>query len=161
MLTVADVRELRRLYRDWPFFPALVGNLETTLEKSRLPIAASYFDLVPAGATCNRIWRAIEEEHLRVVAAVLDATGSTELLDGHPVLQRSIRLRNAYVDPMNAIQVSCSSASAVATTEPGCRCCARSSPSPRHSATPVDGATGLNGFIRTSRSGSDVLRSPP
>ena len=77
MLADADVRELRRLYRDWPFFRALVGSLEMTLAKSRLPIAASYLDLVPAGAARDRIWRGIEEEHLRVVAAVLDMTEST------------------------------------------------------------------------------------
>jgi phosphoenolpyruvate carboxylase len=31
--------------------------------------------------------------------------GAKALLDRQPVLQRSIRLRNPYVDPMNAIQV--------------------------------------------------------
>ena len=37
--------------------------------------------------------------------AVLGIVGTPELLDRQPVLQRSIRLRNPYVDPMNAIQV--------------------------------------------------------
>jgi phosphoenolpyruvate carboxylase len=39
------------------------------------------------------------------VAAVLAIVEADELLDRHPVLQRSVRLRNPYVDPMNAIQV--------------------------------------------------------
>jgi len=32
-------------------------------------------------------------------------TGQKELLDRNPVLSRSIRLRNPYVDPMSLIQV--------------------------------------------------------
>ena len=30
---------------------------------------------------------------------------AAELLDRHPAVQRTIRLRNPYVDPINAIQV--------------------------------------------------------
>jgi phosphoenolpyruvate carboxylase len=36
---------------------------------------------------------------------VLEIVEARALLDRHEVLQRSIRLRNPYVDPMNAIQV--------------------------------------------------------
>jgi phosphoenolpyruvate carboxylase len=47
----------------------------------------------------------VATEHERTVAAVLEIVEAGELLDRHPALQRSIRLRNPYVDPMNAIQV--------------------------------------------------------
>jgi phosphoenolpyruvate carboxylase len=36
---------------------------------------------------------------------VLDIVEARRLLDRHPVVQRSIDLRNPYVDPMNGIQV--------------------------------------------------------
>jgi phosphoenolpyruvate carboxylase len=36
---------------------------------------------------------------------VLEIVESRELLDRQPVIQQSVRLRNPYVDPMNAIQV--------------------------------------------------------
>jgi len=36
---------------------------------------------------------------------VLEIVEAGQLLDRHPQVQRSIRLRNPYVDPMNAIQV--------------------------------------------------------
>ncbi len=99
------VRELRRLHRGWAFFRSLVENLEMTLAKSSLEIAAGYLELVPAGPDRERLFAAIGAEHERTVAAVLAIVGADELLDRHPVLQRSIRLRNPYVDPMNAIQV--------------------------------------------------------
>ncbi len=37
---------------------------------------------------------------------VLAITGYTELLENESWLQRSIKLRNPYVDPMNYIQVA-------------------------------------------------------
>ena len=96
---------LRRLYRDWPFFRTFVENLEMTLAKSSMEIARGYLRLVPPGAARDRLWGVIEAEHARTVSAVLAIVESSELLDRHPVLQRSIQLRNPYVDPMNAIQV--------------------------------------------------------
>ena len=97
----ADAAELRDLYRTWPFFRSLVENLEMTLAKSSLSVAGDYLDLVED----RRLWAPIAEEHERTTAAVLGIVGAERLLDRHPVLQRSIRLRNPYVDPMNAIQV--------------------------------------------------------
>jgi phosphoenolpyruvate carboxylase len=96
---------MRRLYREWPFFRALVENLEMTLAKSSLEIAESYLSLVPAASQPDRFWRLLAEEHRRTVEAVLAIVEADELLERHPVVQRSIRLRNPYVDPMNAIQV--------------------------------------------------------
>jgi phosphoenolpyruvate carboxylase len=97
----ADVGELRVLYRDWPFFRAVVQNLEMTLAKASIEIAREYLALVDD----QRLWEPIAAEHARTVAAVLEVVEADELLDRHPVVQRSIRLRNPYVDPMNAIQV--------------------------------------------------------
>ncbi len=97
----ADVAELRRLYHGWAFFRSLVENLEMTLAKSSLEIAGGYLDLVEDAT----LYEPIREEHERTVASVLEIVEARELLDRHPVIQRSIRLRNPYVDPMNAIQV--------------------------------------------------------
>jgi phosphoenolpyruvate carboxylase len=103
--TVGGRRRLRRLYRDWPFFRSLVENVEMTLAKSSFEIARGYLELVPEDAERERVFRAIEAEHDRAVEAVLTIVEARKLLDRQPVLQRSIRLRNPYVDPMNAIQV--------------------------------------------------------
>jgi phosphoenolpyruvate carboxylase len=96
---------LKRMYRRWPFFRSFVGNLEMALAKSSLEIARGYLSLVPASSDRDRIWSTIADEHGRTVAAALRIVGTERLLDRHPVLQRSIRLRNPYVDPMSAIQV--------------------------------------------------------
>jgi phosphoenolpyruvate carboxylase len=101
----ASRRDLRRLYREWGFFRSLVENLEMTLAKSSLDIAEGYLALVDPGGDRDRLYDSIAAEHARAVDAVLAIVGARELLDRQPVLQRSIRLRNPYVDPMNAIQV--------------------------------------------------------
>jgi phosphoenolpyruvate carboxylase len=75
-----------------------------TLAKSSLEIAEPYLSLVRTPAR-DRIWGELVAEHERTVAAVLALVEAEELLDRHPQLQQSVRLRNPYVDPMNAIQV--------------------------------------------------------
>jgi phosphoenolpyruvate carboxylase len=104
-LGARPVNELRALFAGWPFFRALVEGLEMSLAKTSMGIAERYLELVPDDALATRAFARIREEHDRVRAAVLEIVETRELLARHPVLQQSIRLRNPYVDPMNAIQV--------------------------------------------------------
>jgi phosphoenolpyruvate carboxylase len=77
-----------------------------TLAKSDLRIAEAYTSLVSDHATRDRLWRRISDEHAACVNTLLEITGHRNLLDDSPVLQRSIRLRNPYVDPLSYVQVS-------------------------------------------------------
>jgi phosphoenolpyruvate carboxylase len=101
----AEVERLRRLYRGWPFFRALIDNLEMALAKSSPEIAESYLRLADGLPAAGRLWARITDEHRATVAGVLAIVEADRLLDRHPALQRSVDLRNPYVDPMNAIQV--------------------------------------------------------
>lgn len=98
--------KLRRLYRDWPFFRSIVENLEMTLAKSSLEIARSYLDLVPEAADPDGHFSRMADEHARTTDVVLRIVEADRLLDRHPVVQRTIRLRNPYVNPINAMQVA-------------------------------------------------------
>jgi len=73
------------------------------LAKSDLDIAARYAEL--AGEVGTRLFPAIRAEHDRAVALVLEISEATELLERDPTLQRSIRLRNPYIDPMSVLQI--------------------------------------------------------
>jgi phosphoenolpyruvate carboxylase len=99
------ITELRALHAGWPFFRALIENLEMSLAKTSMEIAERYLELVPDGALAARVFGRLREEHDRTRATLLEIVEARELLDRHPVLQQSVRLRNPYVDPMNAIQV--------------------------------------------------------
>jgi phosphoenolpyruvate carboxylase len=94
---------LAGLARDWPFFRALIDDIEMVLAVTHLPIAARYACL--AGALGERYFPTIRAEFDRAVACVLTLKQVNALLDSDPVLQRSIRLRNPYVDPMSLLQI--------------------------------------------------------
>ncbi len=97
---------LREMYEGWPFFRTLVDFMQMTLAKSDLRIAKTYTSLVSDGEVRDKLWARISEEHAACVEALLLITGNDNLLDNSPVLQRSIRLRNPYVDPLSYVQVS-------------------------------------------------------
>ena len=97
------LERVRRAVRDWPVLSTLVADVEMVLAKSDLDIAARY--AVLAGEEGERLFPRLEEEHALAVATLLEVTGSRELLDRDPTLQRAIRLRNPYVDPMSWLQV--------------------------------------------------------
>ena len=97
---------LREMYRGWPFFRTLVDFMQMTLAKSDLRIAEAYSALVEDPGIRERFWERISGEHTLSVRALLRITVQEHLLDNTPILQRSVRLRNPYVDPLSYIQVS-------------------------------------------------------
>jgi phosphoenolpyruvate carboxylase len=104
-LRAADPERLRAMYAGWPFFRALLDNAEMSLLKADLGIAALYSELVADRRLANTIFSIVEAEYARTHEAVLESTGHRELMDGDPVIQRSVQLRNPYVDPLNYLQV--------------------------------------------------------
>jgi phosphoenolpyruvate carboxylase len=76
-----------------------------TLAKSDPRIAAAYASLVTDPEAREGVWERVAEEHASCVRVLREITGNTNLLDDNPVLQRSIRLRNPYVDPLSYVQV--------------------------------------------------------
>lgn len=96
---------LQEWYASWPFFRNLLDNAELSLTKADMPIASLYAALVPDRALAARIFSDIQEEYRCASHWVMAIKGESELMQAEPVLQRSIRLRNPYVDPLNYIQV--------------------------------------------------------
>ena len=100
----SGLREIERLYRSWPFLASVIDNAEMILAKADMGVGRRYASLVrdPDG---ERRWATIEAEFHRTVNWLLRITGRERLLDGAPVLQRSIGLRNPYVDALSEVQV--------------------------------------------------------
>ncbi len=93
------------LHRDWPFFRTLVDNAQMSLRKADLRIAGLYASLADA-ATREAVFPVLKAEFERTERSILRLTGQADLLDKEPWLQRAIRVRNPYIDPMNEIQVA-------------------------------------------------------
>jgi phosphoenolpyruvate carboxylase len=96
---------LRQMAAGFQLFWTMLRNVEIGMAKCDLAIARLYAGLVPDAELRERIFAVIEEEFQRTLAIVLRVTGHTRLLEENPVLDRSIRLRNPYVDPMSLVQV--------------------------------------------------------
>lgn len=96
---------LQEMYAGWAFFRTLLDNAEMSLLKADMEIAALYASLVPDQDFAGQIFSGIRAEYDRTVQALLAINRRSELLENSPVLQRSVQLRNPYVDPLNYIQV--------------------------------------------------------
>ncbi|NJN19849.1 MAG: phosphoenolpyruvate carboxylase [Oscillochloris sp.] len=96
---------LRRMYRNWPFFHTLLENAQMIMSKADLEIAREYAELVDDQALGQRIFGQIEAEFNRTVAHIRLVCEVEDLLGAQPVLQRAIRQRNPYVDPLSYIQL--------------------------------------------------------
>ena len=91
------------MYDHWRFFAMALDNAQLSLGSADMPTVLRYATLAeraadPAGQ--------IVDEYSRSVAAVLQVTRQRELLERAPVLARSIKLRNPYVDALHVAQIA-------------------------------------------------------
>ena len=111
---------LKEMYKSWPYFSTFIKNVENALGKSNINIAKMYCSLfdIPLPPSkgelggepkregdSNAFVDEIVNEYILTKNMILKITGEAELLDHQPTLQKSIKLRNPYIDPMNFIQI--------------------------------------------------------
>jgi phosphoenolpyruvate carboxylase len=94
---------LREAYDTWFFLRSLVDDVEAMLARADPDIARYYDALVPE--PLRRFSGEIRSEFQSACEQVLAIKNSRALLDSDPTMQRSIALRNPYIDPMNLMQV--------------------------------------------------------
>lgn len=102
----AGLAELQQMYQEWAFMRVFIDNLQMTLSKADMQIAQHYATLVDDEALRARLSQEIDAEYARTQRLLLAIIEGQALLDTNPVLQRSIRLRNPYVDPLSYFQVA-------------------------------------------------------
>jgi phosphoenolpyruvate carboxylase len=103
---IADgqLNELRRMYREWPFFTSTLDLFEMVLAKASPDITARYDErLVPEAE--QAIGAELRTALAETTTTLLAVTGHDQLLAENPVLRRSIDVRNPYVDPINIVQI--------------------------------------------------------
>ncbi len=96
---------LRTMYAEWPFFKALMENVQLDLAKADMGIAELYASLVTDADLRDRIFGEMKAEYLRSCEQVCLVIDQPALLHKSPVMARSIERRNPYVDPLNFVQV--------------------------------------------------------
>jgi phosphoenolpyruvate carboxylase len=101
----SDTSLLREMLEAWPFFRATMDNLEMVLSKSDMGIAAGYATLVEDRALADALFGRVRDTWLATQESLLAITGQSRLLEKHPALDASIRLRLPYIEPLNLLQV--------------------------------------------------------
>ncbi|SBT51937.1 phosphoenolpyruvate carboxylase [Micromonospora auratinigra] len=96
---------LAEMNRNWHFFRTFLSNVEMMLTKTDLSIARRYVEtLVPK--KLHPIFEKIEQEYELTKQEVLAITASPALLDNSPVLQRTLAVRDTYLEPLHHLQVA-------------------------------------------------------
>ncbi|MBU7576273.1 MAG: phosphoenolpyruvate carboxylase [Hydrogenophaga sp.] len=96
---------LQKMVKQWPFFSTLLSNMDMVLAKSDLALASRYAELMPDKRLRNQVFKAIEAEWQRTADALALITGEKQRLVNNAALQRSMRHRFPYIDPLHHLQV--------------------------------------------------------
>lgn len=96
--------DLREMADQWPYFRMVLDMLEMVLVKAEAPIA-EYYELRLAKDELKGLGKELRSRLHDAIANLKLISGHDELLESVPVIQRSIQLRNPYVDPINMVQV--------------------------------------------------------
>lgn len=97
---------MQQMYKDWPFFTAVIDNLHLALMKADMETAKAYLPLANNPDAAKTIFTEIKEEFKRTNDIVLEISGTGELLDHYPAIKNSTHLRNPYIDPLNLLQAN-------------------------------------------------------
>ena len=96
---------LQKMFKQWPFFSTLLSNMDMVMAKSDLALATRYAELVPEKKLREKVFAAIEAEWHRTTEALTLITGEKQRLVDNAALQRSMRHRFPYIDPLHHLQV--------------------------------------------------------
>jgi phosphoenolpyruvate carboxylase len=103
--TPDGLKRLQQMFHDFPLFIDIIRNVEMALAKADFGIAKLYASLVEDESLRDRVYTTLRTEFDLTQKMLLAVACQQKLLETNPVLERSIRLRNPYVDPMSLIQV--------------------------------------------------------
>ena len=96
---------LKEMAQGWPLFASSLANMEMVLAKSDIDIAGHYAELVEDEGLRTDIFGRIRDAWHQTHDGLLEVTGQTRLLEKHPALDASIRLRLPYIEPLNLLQI--------------------------------------------------------
>lgn len=100
-----DEALMQEMNDNWPFFNAFISNIEMAFTKSEMSIAQAYSQLCEDQTLRARIMQAVIDEHDLTQQGLNSLLNQDTLLSNQQELASSLEWRNAYLDPINYIQI--------------------------------------------------------
>ena len=100
------MQTLQTMYRQWPFFSAMISNTQMALFKSDMNIAEHYAGLCHNQEMAQTVFGMIREENARTIELVNRIADVDRLLSADLLLELSLTRRDPYLDPLCFIQVN-------------------------------------------------------
>ena len=97
--------DLKRMYKEWPFFRAVVNSAQREMGRARLETAQQYAQLSANAERGRRMHEIIAVDYAQAKETILQITGQDKILDNSGVIAKSIALRNPYTDVLNLLQI--------------------------------------------------------
>lgn len=95
---------LQEMEQQWPYFKMVIGMLEMVLAKTDTRIA-SYYEERLAESEYRSLGSELRDRLNATIKFTLELTNHSELLEKDPAIQRSIQVRNPYLEPLHILQV--------------------------------------------------------
>lgn len=100
-----NLKILQAMYREWPFFRALLSNAQMALTKAEMATAGEYVKLAQDQENARKIFSVIKDEFHRTVEQILTVADIDSLMAETPGIALSLARREPYLDPLNHIQI--------------------------------------------------------
>ena len=96
---------LKEMLNEWHFFKTFISNVEMTMAKTDLKMAAHYVNaLVPK--ELHHFFDEIKEEFELTSREINALRGNDNLLGDQPLLARTLQIRDQYLAPLHMMQVT-------------------------------------------------------
>ena len=105
MIKKHGIKQVRKIYKNSDFMQNLISNIEMTLAKSDLKIAKLYVELL-LNEDMLEIYNDINKESKLALTSIKKIKNNDELLDDNQILKNTLKVRNAYLDPLSIIQIT-------------------------------------------------------
>ena len=105
MIKKHGIKQVRKIYKNSDFMQNLISNIEMTLAKSDLKIAKLYVEFL-MNEDMLEIYNDINKESKMALTSIKKIKNNDELLDDNQILKNTLKVRNAYLDPLSIIQIT-------------------------------------------------------
>ncbi len=97
---------LKEMHSDWRYFRTLLSNSQMVILKTDQTVAKKYAQLCSDATIAEQTYTQMSDEYQRSVKTIQSITGETQMMADFPDIGQSVRWRNAYLDPLNYIQIA-------------------------------------------------------